>query len=194
MQRHLFLTGPSGSGKSSLICSALGERLSYAGGLVTRPAKDDTGALIGYTLAPAAVLGGVSGLEAPRYLFFTDAGPKTDNEVYRRYGARLLQEAACYPFAVLDEIGGFELLIPQFRRALEGLLNQDLPILGVLKPPEEAELFRQYLGIGERFTLQYQRLRQALCDDPDTGIVELREPGDPDARQAVASWITQYLL
>ena len=194
MQKHLFLTGPAGSGKSSLICEVLGDRLSYAGGLVTRPALSDTGVLSGLDLVPAAALGGVSGLEARRFLYFTDTGPKTDNEVYRHFGARLLQEASYYPFAVLDEIGGFELLIPQFRRALEELLNAPLPILGVLKAPQEAELLRQYLGIGARFTLQYQRLQQALSGDPDSHIVEMTRPGDPDARQAVEAWAARYVV
>ncbi|MBR1457483.1 MAG: hypothetical protein IJ594_10055 [Oscillospiraceae bacterium] len=194
MQKHLFLTGPTGSGKSSLIRKVLGDQMSYAGGLVTRQALSDDGAMQGYDLLPPAALAGFEGLEAQRFLYFLDQGPKTDNEVYRNYGVQLLQEAAYYPFAVLDEIGGFELIIPQFRQALEDLLNADVPILGALKTAEEAEMFRQYLGIGERFTLHCARLHEALAGDPNTLVLEMNEPDDEAAAQAVRAWAVQYAL
>ena len=194
MQKRLFLIGPTGSGKSSLIRSVLGDKMSSAGGLVTVQALSGDGAMLGYDLLPPAALAGIEGLEAQRFLYFLDHGPKTDNEVYRGYGVRLLNEAAYYPFVVLDEIGGFELIIPQFRQALEDLLNSDVPVLGALKTLEEAELFRQYLGIGERFCLQCQRLHQALADDADTLVLQMTQPDDPAAREAAAAWAAQYAV
>ena len=194
MQKHLFLIGPTGSGKTSLIQHALGDKMCSAGGLVTRQALAGDGAMLGYDLLPPAAVAGIEGLEAQRYLYFLDQGPKTDNEVYRNYGVRLLNEAAYYPFAVLDEIGGFELIIPQFRQALEDLLNADVPILGALKTREEAELFRQYLGIGDRFTLHCERLHQALADDGDTLVLEMTGPDDTAAAAAVNAWVEQYAV
>ena len=127
-------------------------------------------------------------------MYFLDSGPKTDNEVYRGYGVQLLQEAAWYPYALLDEIGGFELIIPQFRQALEELLNAEVPILGALKTAEEAELFRQYLGIGERFTLNCRRLHQALREDSDTLVLEMTGPDDENAAAAVRAWAAEYVF
>ena len=193
MQKHLFLIGPAGAGKTTLLRELLGDRLSMAGGLVTRPVRSSSGFLLGCDLAPAAALGGVEGLEAQHFLFFTEKGPKTNNEVYRSYGVRLLEEATWYPYALLDEIGGFELLIPQFRQALETLLQSDLPLLGALKTPEEAELFRRYLGLGERFTPYCERLHRALAADPDTLVVPMDADNSADARAAVDAWIGQYL-
>ena len=95
---------------------------------------------------------------------------------------------------MLEEIGGFELIIPQFRQALEDLLNTDVPILGALKTKEEAELFRQYLGIGERFTLHCNRLHQALADDADTLVLEMAGPDDAEAAAAVQAWAEQYAV
>ena len=193
MQKHLFLIGPAGAGKTALLHELLGDRLAMAGGLVTRPARAASGFLLGCDLAPAAALGGVEGLEAQRFLFFTGDGPKTDNEVFRAYGVRLLEEAVWYPYALLDEIGGFELLIPQFRQALEALLQSELPVLGALKTPEEAELFRQYLGLGPRFTPYCERLHRSLAEDPDTLVVPMDADDSANARAAVSEWIRQYL-
>ncbi len=194
MQKRLFLLGPSGSGKSQLIRSVLGDKLSMAGGLVTRPLQSASGSLLGFALLPPAALAGVTGLESRMFLSFAEGMPQHDNEVYRQYGTQLLEEAVFYPFAVLDEIGGFELIIPQFRKALEDLLNADLPILGAMKTQEEAELYRQYLGIGERFSLQSQRLYEALEADADTLILPMEE-GNPEATaQLVRAWAAQYVF
>ena len=54
MKKRLFLTGPSGIGKSTIIRQALGPALAYAGGFVTERVSDGEGRLLGYELLPAA--------------------------------------------------------------------------------------------------------------------------------------------
>ena len=88
---------------------------------------------------PAAAAGGAEGFEALPYLDLRVVPPLHDNEVFRSEGVRLLQEGAWYPFSVLDAIGGFELLIPQFRAALAEVLNAEQPFVGVLLARKEAE-------------------------------------------------------
>ena len=112
MKKHLFLTGPSGVGKTTIIKEALGAQIAYAGGFLTERVTDDSGKLLGFDLLPTA------GYERWQILDYSGEKPAKDNEVFRNQGVRLLNEAAYSPFAVLDEIGGFEMLIPQFRNAL----------------------------------------------------------------------------
>ena len=52
MQRHLFLTGPAGAGKTALLRRCLGPAaLGYAGGFVTEPAKIISGGpMMGFAL------------------------------------------------------------------------------------------------------------------------------------------------
>ena len=105
---------------------------------------------------------------------------------------RLLNEAAYYPFAVLDEIGGFEMLIPQFRNALAELLNSDLPIIGVLKGPESALSIKHRFGLGDKFTMLTDNLRTVLTRDSDTVVLEVKAPGDPVARRIAEAWAKEY--
>ena len=114
MKRHLFLSGPAFCGKSRLIRERLGTRLQAAGGFCTELSASEDGGF-GCRLMPAAMAGGAEGYEKELFLDLRFSPPSHDSEVFRQTGVRLLEEAVWYPFAVLDEIGGFELIIPQFR-------------------------------------------------------------------------------
>ena len=192
MERHLFLIGPTGSGKSSLLRRILGAQLAAAGGFVTDSALGAYGELVGFTLSPAAAAAGVAGFVPERYLDCTKFPPRCDNEVFRRTGVRLLEEADCYPFALLDEIGGHELLIPPFREALYALLRSPLPTLGALKTFEEADALRQALGLGRKWLGCRETLDGFLAEDGDCRVIELcADPAGAEA--AVEAWKNAYL-
>lgn len=192
MKRHLFLTGPAFCGKSYLIREKLGKRLQAAGGFCTELSTDDSGALLGCSMLPAAMAGGAEGYEKVLFLDMRRFPPSHDSEVFRGLGVRLLDEAAWYPFAVLDEIGGIDLIIPQFRMGLDSLLASDLPILGVVKTREEAELMRESLGPGERFRAFSERLHEQLENDPNTEILTVQTDPQQEAKDAVTAWIAEY--
>ena len=118
--------------------------------------------------------------------------PAKDNEVFRSHGVRLLQEAEYYPFVLLDEIGGFELLIPQFRNALAELLNSDVPIIGVLKGAENAAGIKKRFGLGDRFTMLTDNLRNVLDRDEDSVVLTVKAQGDPVAKRIAETWAKEY--
>ena len=193
MPRHLFLTGPTGSGKSTLLRSVLGDTLRLAGGFITEAVTGPRGELNGLALSPAAAAGGVAGFEPALFLDCRRFPPRTDNEVFRGTGVRLLQEAPWYPYALLDEIGGFELIIPQFRTALYELLRTDLPLVGALKTPEEADAMRRALGLGDKFSRYESELIRFLKQDKDTLILDVRSPDDAAAAEALMRWRRENL-
>ena len=192
MEKRIFLTGADPKTRSRLIREALGEKLAWAGGFVIAAEANVRGYADGYALRPAAAAAGVEGLPSRRFLDCRSWPPERDNEVFRSFGTELLREAALYPFTVLAEIGGFETLIPQFREALEALLQSGLPIIGALKTAEEAEGWRQLFGLGERMTQQTDRLRAGLASDPDTRILDLNEVSEAEAHALLRAWAAAY--
>ena len=146
----------------------------------------------GFALSPAAAAGGVEGFTPALYLDCRQFPPLKDHEVFRALGVRLLDEASWYPFALLDELGGYELIIPEFRTALERLLGSGLPCVGALRSAEDAELLRALLGLSERYPAQHRRFLDTLRRDGDTRLFELREDNVDDARRLLARWAAEY--
>ncbi len=191
-KRHLFISGPAFSGKSRLIRECLGDRLRYAGGFCTELSAGPDGGLLGCSLMPAAMAAGEEGYEKELFIDLRKMPPGHDNEVFRQTGVRLLEEAVYYPFAVLDEVGGIDLIIPQFRECLDGLLQTELPILGVVKTEEESEQLRQMLGPGERFHGFGLRLQQMLDEDENTEVLRFEGGAEESCRDAVREWMEAY--
>ena len=61
MKKHLFLTGVSGIGKTTIIRQALGSAAGYAGGFITERVTDSDGHAEGFDLYPAAAVIGQIG-------------------------------------------------------------------------------------------------------------------------------------
>lgn len=194
MEKHLIFTGADGSDCSAIIKTALGDKLACAGGYVTEAAYAPDGRVSGYALLPAAGAAGVAGYEAKEFLRCGEPRWTHDSEVFRSEGARLLQEAQYYPFAVADAFGGFDLIIPQFREALLDALNADTPLIGVLVGEDAGEELRRRLGLGEKYTAYRRALRAALENDAQTRLAEVRAAGDPAAARLAAQWAAEYAV
>ena len=194
MKRHLFITGPSGCGKTTLLKNELGSLISYAGGFITSRMIRPDGSTSGCELLPAAALADRGSFEGCCFLDFSHDPPIHDNEVFRSFGAQLLRESIYYPFVLLEEIGGFELLIPQFRRELETVLNSDRPVIGVLKSKDNARQVKESVGLGDRFTLMTENLHSVLSSDPDTAVLDMEKLRRDDTARIVRRWAEKYLL
>ncbi len=192
MQPKLFLTGPSGCGKTTMIRNALGSAFSCAGGFITERAVDENGSLAGFDLLPAGAASGLPGFTALRFLDCTCTPPKADTEVFRKEAVRLLSEAEYYPFSVIDEFGGFELLIPEFRAALSDFLSSPCPCIGVFKDADNVENLRRTLGLTDRFLTCRQQILNAIENFDDILIVKTTGRYDDAAVCAVSEWCREY--
>lgn len=178
MKRHLFLTGPMGCGKSTAIAQALGDKLQNAGGFLTR--RNGTDRLY-FTLESP------DGSPKEIFLDFTGGMPRLDLGVFEKLGAKLL----IGDYLVLDEIGGAELLSPDFMAALEQALNSEVPILGVLKAEGPASKLMNTLQLSDAYLQAAVQLRKLLLEDENT-LVYTCGQFDEQARLLAENWVKEY--
>lgn len=178
MKRRLFLTGPIGCGKSTAIAAALGERTQQCGGFLTRRHREP---YLHFTLERP------DGQYSETFLDFPDGKPRLNLDVFSQSGVSLLTG----DILVLDEIGGIELLCPEFSAALEQLLRRDVPVIGVMKGESPAGALVEALGLSEEYTRAADRLRSLLRGDENTLLYECRQ-FDEQALHLAEQWVKEY--
>jgi len=178
MKRRLFLTGPIGCGKSTAISAALGEKITQCGGFLTRRYREPQ---LHFTLESP------DGQYAETFLDFPDGKPRLNMDAFSRLGVSLLKG----DILVLDEIGGIELLDPNFTDALESVLKSNVPILGVIKGAGPAGALVKALGLTEEYERAVSRLREQLCCDIGT-LVYACEQFDENALHLAEQWVKEY--
>ena len=181
MKRRLFLTGPIGCGKSTAIAQGLGDRLGELGGFVTFrevPAHR----------AQRFWLETTGARERATFLDLTGEKPRIDLSAFSGPGVRSLQKGPL----LLDEIGGIELLCPEFLEALERALTGDTPVLGVIKAPGSSLALARCLNLTDQYLAAADRLRRLLEQDDRTEIYTCGT-FDPRARALAELWAREYL-
>ena len=183
--KRLFLTGPSGCGKTTLLRKALQGRLSPAGGFITDRATDENGRYLYFYLQRANQTG-----TQEVFLDLRRKPPVRHNQVFTQTAVQLLVQPA--PFFLLDEIGGMELLLPEFRTALDAFLASDVPCIGVLKGMQNSLALTKTTNLPEAYLSAAEDLRHRLEADPHTQILEISCRDDEAARQIIAGWVEEY--
>lgn len=176
MKRRLFLTGPIGCGKSTAIRNGLGERITQCGGFLTRRHREP---YLHFTLESP------EGTRKETFLSFSCGKPEVMLQVFSE--APLQGKVL-----ILDEIGGIELLNPDFSAALDAVLKRDTPVIGVLKGKGPAGALIEALGLTEEYERAAAKLWEALSGDPDALIYECGQ-FDENARRLAEQWAEEYL-
>ena len=131
MTGHLFLTGPKGVGKSTLIRSLLAEESGSLGGFFT--VKHEGGVY----LLPAAQ---ERAFTSENLLF--RCGQGGDPRRFDDLGCAALADTAGCRLLVMDELGPHEAEAARFQAAVFRTLDGDIPIIGVLQQAESEFLDR----------------------------------------------------
>ncbi len=181
MKRHLFLTGPMGCGKSTAIDRAVGAKLPNFGGFLTKRVLGPDGH------AQSFCLESPDGAKREIFLDFSAGKPEVHLEVFQNLAVSLLTG----DILTLDEIGGIELLCPEFTAALETVLASDVPILGVMKGEAPADALIRALGLTEEYEIAVQNLRKALREDENTLLYECGQ-FDEQALRLAQAWVKEY--
>lgn len=186
MKRRLFLTGPVGCGKSTMIRNILGEKLKEAGGFLTVRDLNEDGHIRGVDLLP------MNGGFGQRFLERSPEGDRVHLEVFRTTGADYLRAAGRQKFAVLDEVGGVELLEEEFLRELTAFFRTNQPCLGVVEGPSHMARLMGSMGLQVRYELARRVLVHYLKNDADTLLIEIAGPDDPAAAELLSRWAEEY--
>lgn len=110
-------------------------------------------------------------------------------EIFKDYGVHLLENASHYPLILLDEIGGAELLVPEFRQALYRVLSGSTPCIGVLKEASKAEFMKRTVGYGEEVIFYNEELRNFLHQLPNCHFLRFEQ----NQRDTVKKEIDRFL-
>ena len=185
MKPRLFLTGPSGC--STMIRGELGDLIRQAGGFRTIRDRDENGIVRGYEIFSADGYG-----PRDRFLDMTPESPRIDLEIFSGVGLDYLRRAPERSFAVLDEIGGVELLNEEFMNELARYLRGNHPCIGVMKGPGPAGKLVEMMGLTVRYELARRALYEYLRNDPNTLLLEVTGQEDQAALDAVRQWAAEY--
>ena len=183
--KRLFLSGPSGCGKSTLLRKALQGKTAPAGGFISERTVDETGRYLYFYLQRADGSG-----EQAIFLDLRQKPPVKHDDVFTGLAAKLLREQA--PFFLLDEIGGMELLLPEFQAALDDFLASGIPCIGVLKGMQNSQALSKTAHLPEAYLAAAESLRCGLEADEHTQILELSGWNDPLAAKLVQQWVEVY--
>ena len=187
MKPRLFLTGPSGCGKSTMIRRELGDLVSRAGGFITVRDRDEQGVIRAFEILSADGYG-----HPERFLDLSGTEPRVDLEVFSGAGVEHLRRAGERSFAVLDEIGGVELLNESFMDELARFLRGSQPCIGVMKGPGPAGKLVEFMGLSVRYELARRAMFEFLRSDSNTTLIETSGREDAAALNAVREWVAQY--
>ena len=181
MRRRLFLTGTIGCGKSTAILTAIGDKLPSFGGFLTKRIRDGKGHAAAFTLCAP------DGSREEVFLDCASEKPVIHWEVFQTLAPELMTGK----ILLLDEIGGMELLCPEFMAALNSLLETDIPILGVLKGDTAANAMIRRLGLSSEYEAAAHALRDRLLQDKNTLLYTCGQY-DPQALELTRAWVKEY--
>lgn len=135
MARHIFLTGQKQVGKSTLLRKILDRYSSSVGGFVT--VRTDAYLKDNYSVHIYPI--GAESIPGENNLLFVCR--KSNERIAERFdylGCEILSKCTNSSLIVMDELGTHEADAALFHAAVLGLLDGNIPILGVLQAPAES--------------------------------------------------------
>lgn len=187
---HLFLEGPVKTGKSTLIRDCIAPYIDQIGGFSSQRLWRD-GSPCGYRLAQADELD----LDAAYcselsniFSYHNGQSFKKEPSVFEKQGVALLEQALGKPLVLLDEIGGSELLVPEFRQKLYEILAGTCCI-GVIKLADKAAFMSRTAGYPGKVVDYNLQLRKDLSEKFGAKIL----PYNIQKRDALKQEIEEFL-
>ena len=196
MKRHFFLEGPIQEGKSTLIRKMIRERLDETGGFSSQRLFGKSGKTVGFRITPASEAMHLTAPYSPDlsnvFLFFDGQKTKMNPEIFTETATRYLRESEGKKLVLLDEIGGVELLEPDFRRALYHVL-EEAPCIGVLKLEISTRLMCDNANINRDCVNYHMQLRDLLVNEYHADLVRFERSRAGEIEKKMQSFLDEVL-
>lgn len=195
--RHLFLEGPVQEGKSTLIRRLIQPFLDQTGGFSSQRLLDVSCETLGFRIAPAA-----EALELTKeyqtdltgvFLAFQNGKAVKAPEVFLETALQSLNNSGGKKLILLDEIGGMELGVPEFREALYRVLSGPVPCIGVLKLEEKNRHMCEQAVIDKSCLTWHQVLRRDLTEQFDAELIPFARNVETEAEHRITSFLEPFL-
>lgn len=195
--RHLFLEGAVQEGKSTLIRRLIQPFLDQTGGFSSQRLLDGGGETVGFRIVPVS-----EALELTReyqpdltgiFLAFQNGKAEKAPEIFLKTALQYLNDSGGAKLILLDEIGGMELGVPEFREALYRVLSGPVPCIGVLKLEEKNRHMCEQAVIDQSCLTWHQALRRNLVEQFDAQLISFSQKTETAAEQRIAAFLEQFL-
>lgn len=137
MGKVLLIEGQSKSGKSTILLESIRKYKDYIGGFFSQRLIDECGDVVGFRLLSIDEVTSVQCKYNPTmanvFLVKTSKGWVKNEEVFQKYGIEILNKSKNKDFIVMDEVGGIELNITEFKEGLYDIFRSNKPCIGILK-------------------------------------------------------------
>ncbi len=194
--KHLFLEGAVQEGKSTLIRRLIQPFLDQTGGFSSQRLLDSSGETVGFRIVPAA-----EALELTReyqadltgiFLSFQNGKAVKAPKLFLETALQYLNHSDGKKLILLDEIGGMELGIPEFREALYRVLSSSIPCIGVLKLEEKNRHMCEQNVIDQSCLTWHQVLRRDLKEQFDAQLISFSRKTKTEAEDRIAVFLEQF--
>lgn len=195
MGKSLFLTGDSGEGKTTLLFQCLEPYRSFVSGFFSQRLIDKNQNTVGFRLAsakeewkPKAFYEG--------HLTNVFLRRENDNtfifpEVFVTAGSNLLKNHENEKLILMDEIGGIELLIPEFMEAIHRCLAGPAPCIGVVKSQKNLALMTKRSGGNLSLERLLTELEEDLLKDQRNRILTFQRSRKEVIRTEILNFLKQ---
>jgi nucleoside-triphosphatase len=193
MKKHLFLEGSVQEGKSTLIRSLIKDYLPDIGGFSCQRLLDDTGRTLGFRAVPAfealeltaEYISVMPGL----FLHFEDGKATASTEIFTDMVIGFLEHSKEKKLILLDEVGGIELMIPEFRRTLYEILDGTVPCLGVIKLESGIHTISRRLDMNHEVISCHRKFRSELTGRFHSDIIRFSRTKPEESEIVIRAFI-----
>ncbi|MGC6178276.1 nucleoside-triphosphatase [Lacrimispora sp. 38-1] len=195
MGKSLFLTGDSGEGKTTLLFQCMKPFRAVTGGFYSQRLIDENGDTAGFRLASAkeewepiaCYQEGLTNI----FLRRMKEGMVSVPEVFQNEGRKLLSVHGDNKLILMDEIGGVELLIPEFMEAVHDCMKGPKPCIGVIKSRKNFAMMLSRHGCNSSASHLRDELEEAVLMNQDNQLLTFWRKDEDAVREKILKYLSE---